>query len=168
MVVTIQRLDPIATPTAAPAATPAATAPWTQRTDAVTVNTGQPTGTDSAMKVKTGQKVTVTVRGSYASGPVQADAFCVVTGAGWAPYDPQVLGGQEPLELWVDGQRIEWHALSGTTPCAADHAYSTSVHRHQERAAAARGARRRPQRQHRHPRRHAVPLTGQQVQQPLP
>ena len=29
----------------------------------------------------------------------------MVTGAGWAPYDPQVLGGQEPLELWVDGQR---------------------------------------------------------------
>ncbi|QWZ07822.1 hypothetical protein KRR39_20920 [Nocardioides panacis] len=126
VVVTVQRLDPVATPTAAPAATPAATAPWTQRSDSVTVSTGQPTGTDSAMRVKAGQTVTLTARGSYASGAVQADAACVATGAGWAPYDPQVLGGQEPLELWVDGQRVEWHPLTGTTPCAADHAYSTA------------------------------------------
>jgi hypothetical protein len=92
----------------------------------VTVNTAAPDGTDSVMAVRAGQTVTLTVRGSYASGAVQADAACVVTSAGWAPYDPQVLGGQEPLELWVDGRRAEWHALTGTSPCASDHAYSTT------------------------------------------
>ena len=33
---------------------------------------------------------------------------------------------QEPLELWVDGQRVAWRPVSGTTACAADHAYTAT------------------------------------------
>ena len=124
--ITVQRLTSIGTPQAAPAETPAATTPWTQRSETVSVGTAAPTGTVSAMKVKAGQKVTMTARGTYKSGSTDADASCVATGSGWVTSDPSVLLPQEPLELWVDGQRVSWRPATGTTACAGDHAYTAS------------------------------------------
>jgi hypothetical protein len=124
--VTVQRLSPAAVPAAAPAETVAATTPWTQRTDTVAVNPAAALGTLSAMKVKTGQKVTMTVHGTFTSGGGTADAACVDTAAGWAPADPAVLTGQELLELWADGQRVAWRPVTGTSACAVDHAYTAS------------------------------------------
>ena len=122
--VSIQRLTPVATPAAAPAETVAATTPWTQRTDTVTVNPAAPAGTLSTLKAKTGQKVTMTVRGTLTSAGAPADAACVSTPAGWSPTDPSALLGQELLELWADGQRVAWRPVTGTSPCAADHVYT--------------------------------------------
>ena len=78
------------------------------------------------MRVKAGQKVTMAARGTYKSGSTDADASCVATGSGWVTSDPSVLLAQEPLELWVDGQRVSWRPASGTTACAGDHAYTAS------------------------------------------
>ena len=78
------------------------------------------------MKVKAGQKVTMTARGTYKSGSTDADASCVASDSGWVTSDPSVLLPQEPLELWVDGQRVSWRPASGTTACAGDHAYTAS------------------------------------------
>jgi len=125
--VTVQRLTSVATPTAAPAGPVAATTPWTQGTDTVAVNPATPTGTVSTMKVKAGQKVRMVVKGSYRSGGQDADASCVVTGAGWVPADPSVLLGQELLRLWADGQRVSWRPVSGTSACALDHAYTATL-----------------------------------------
>ena len=125
--VTVQRLTSVATPTAAPAGPVAATTPWTQGTDTVAVNPATPTGTVSTMKAKAGQKVRMVVKGSYRSGGQDADASCVVTGAGWVPADPSVLLGQELLRLWADGQRVSWRPVSGTSACALDHAYTATL-----------------------------------------
>ena len=124
--VTVQRLTPIGTPQAAAAETPAATTPWTQRSETVTVSTATPTGTVSAMRVKAGQRVTMVARGTYKSGSTDADASCVAAGSGWVTSDPSVLLPQEPLELWVDGQRVSWRPASGTTACSGDHAYTAT------------------------------------------
>ena len=124
--VTVQRLTPVATPGAAPAEAVASGTPWTQRTDTVSVNPATPAGTLSTMKVKTGQKVTLTVRGTVNSGGTQADAACVTSAAGWSPADPTALLGQELLELWADGQRVAWHPVAGTSACASDHAYTAT------------------------------------------
>jgi hypothetical protein len=124
--VTVQRLTSIGTPEPAPAETPAATTPWTQRSETVTVSTAAPTGTVSTMRVRVGQRVTMTARGTYKSGSTDADGSCVATGTGWVTSDPSVLLPQEPLELWADGQRVPWRPVSGTTACAGDHAYTAS------------------------------------------
>jgi len=124
--VTVQRLTSIATPEAAAAETPAATTPWTQRSETVTVGTATPTGTVSTMRVRAGQRVTMVARGTYTSGSTDADASCVATGSGWVTSDPSVLLPQEPLELWVDGQRVPWRPASGTTVCSGDHAYTAT------------------------------------------
>jgi hypothetical protein len=124
--VTVQRLTPVATPEAAPAEPAAATTRWTQRSDTVVVNPAAPAGTVSTMRVTAGQKVSMVVRGTQRSGGQDADASCVVTGAGWVTADPSVLLPQEPLELWADGQRVAWRPVSGTTVCAADHAYTAT------------------------------------------
>jgi hypothetical protein len=124
--VLVQRLTPVATPTAATAQAVAATTPWTQRGDTLTVHASAPAGTLSTMKVKTGQKVTMVVRGTHTSGGAQADAACVTTASGWAPTEPSVLLGQELLELWVDGQRVAWRPVAGTSACATDHAYTAT------------------------------------------
>jgi hypothetical protein len=124
--VTVQRLSPAATPVGAPAETVAATTPWTQRADTVAVDPATADGTLSVMKVKTGQRVTMTVHGTFTSGGGTADAACVDTAAGWAPTDPAVLMGQELLEVWADGARVAWRPVTGTSACAADHAYTAS------------------------------------------
>lgn len=125
--VTVQRLSPVATPAPAPAETVAATTPWTQRSDTVTVDPASPTGTLSTMRAKTGQRVTLTVHGTLTSAGAAADAACVATPAGWSPTDPSVLLGQELLELWADGQRVAWRPVTGTSACAADHAYTAAL-----------------------------------------
>jgi hypothetical protein len=124
--VTVQRLTAIVTPPAAPAQTPTATAPWTQRSGTVTVGAASPAGALSAMNVRTGQKVTMVARGTFTSGRTEADASCVSTGTGWVSSDPAVLLPQEPLELWVEGQRVPWRPASGTTACAGDHTYTAT------------------------------------------
>ncbi len=124
LTVRIQRLTPLVTPTAAPAETPTTAAAWTQRTDTVTVDPSAATGSVSAMRLRTGQKVTMVVRGTQQSGATEADAACVLVGDAWAVSDPSVLLGQDPLELWADGQRVPWRPVTGTTACATDHAYT--------------------------------------------
>jgi hypothetical protein len=124
--VTVQRLTAIGAPAAAAAETPAATTPWTQRSEIVKVSTAASTGTVSTMRVKAGHRVTLTARGTYKSGSTDADASCVATGTGWVTSDPSVLLPQEPLELWVEGQRVSWRPVSGTTACSGDHAYTAS------------------------------------------
>lgn len=125
--VTVQRLTSVATPTAAPAEAVAAGTPWTQGSDTVTVNPAAATGTVSTMRLRAGQKVRLAVKGTYRSGSQDADASCVVTGAGWVPADPSVLLGQELLQLWADGQRVSWRPVSGTSACAGDHAYTATL-----------------------------------------
>ena len=126
LTVTVQRLSDLPTPQAAAAETPATTAAWTQRTDTVTVDPADD-GTVSTMRVRAGQKVTMTVRGTQKSGATDADASCVVTGAGWVTTDPSWLTSQDPLELWADGQRVAWRPVTGTNTCAADHAYTATL-----------------------------------------
>ena len=125
--VLVQRLTPVATPPAAAAQAPAVTTPWTLRSDTVTVNAAAPSGSASTMKVRTGQKVTLVVRGTGTSGGATADAACVTTSTGWAPTDPRILLGQDLLELWADGQRVAWRPVTGTSACASDHAYTATL-----------------------------------------
>jgi hypothetical protein len=125
--VTVQRLTSVATPTAAPAETVTAGTRWTQGSDTVTVNPAAATGTVSTMRLRAGQRVRLAVKGTYRSGGQDADASCVVTGAGWVPADPSVLLGQELLQLWADGQRVAWRPVSGTSACAGDHAYTATL-----------------------------------------
>ncbi len=126
LTVTVQRLTPLTTPTPAAAATPATTTPWTQPTDTVAVDSTTPTGTVSTMRLRSGRTVKLVVRGTQRSGAVDADAACVLTADGWSASDPAVALGQEPLELWVDGQRVPWRPVTGSSPCAADHVYTAT------------------------------------------
>jgi hypothetical protein len=126
LTVRVQRLTPLATPVAAPAETPAATAAWTQRTDTVAVDPSAPSGAVSVMRVRTGQTVTLVVRGTHSSGRSDADAACVLVDGTWTGSDPAVLLGQEPLELWADGQRVPWRPVTGTSACAGDHVYTAT------------------------------------------
>jgi hypothetical protein len=124
--VLVQRLTQVATPAPAAAQSPGSGPLWKQRRDTVTVASTSATGTLSTMKVKVGQKVTMVARGTLTSAGAQADAACVATATGWAKADPAVLVGQELLELWADGRRVDWHPVAGTTPCAGDHAYTAT------------------------------------------
>ncbi len=127
LTVTVQRLSDLTVPAAGGYARPAYDGPWTQDVDNVAVNLAERAGSTSTMRVPRGQHVTVSVSGSYTSHGVTADATCVATAAGWTPRDPGLALGQDPLDLWVDGQPRTWTPVgSASGGCAEGHTYSTS------------------------------------------
>lgn len=126
--VRVQRLTAIAEPAPGPRAKvrPRAKA-WQLRRDWVAVPSSATSGVLSTMRVRKGATVQVVVRGTQRSGATLADAACVRTAAGWVRRDPAVALAQDPLDLWVDGQRVGWRALGRTDGCSQEHAYSARV-----------------------------------------
>jgi hypothetical protein len=123
--VRVQRLSAIPEPTAAGSDKPGRGAAWKLDRDWLAVDTGSATGTRSTMKLRKGEKVQVVVRGTFGSHGVQADASCVRTSTGWTPRDPGLGLAQDPLDLWVDGQRVRWRAIGRTDVCSEEHSYTT-------------------------------------------
>ena len=120
LTVTVQRLTSIPTPKQVRGEAPEKTTPWTMKQDVVDVNVAGKNGTVSTMRLKKGQRVTLSVSGTYTSHGVTADATCVGMAAGWASRDSSLALEQDPLELWVDGELHSWG------PCNDAHTYSTS------------------------------------------
>jgi hypothetical protein len=124
--VRVQRLSAIAEPTAAGNHKPGKGAAWKQERDWFEVATSSAKGTRSTMKLRKGEKVQVIVRGTLRSQGVEADASCVRTSTGWVTRDPGVALAQDPLDLWVDGQRVPWRAIGRTDVCSEEeHSYTT-------------------------------------------
>lgn len=125
LAVKVQRVTPIPTPTAADRERPHLRQPeWQQNGDVFSVGSRGAAGTVSTMRLQKGEQVWVTVGGRFTSGGRSYDASCVRTSAGWLPRDPDVLT-QDPLNLWVDGQAVRWHAIKAGSACSADGRYRT-------------------------------------------
>ncbi len=127
LTVRVQRLTALAEPTAAPSERVRKRRPeWSQGHDWFQVGTDRPEGAVSTMKLRRGERVQVTVRGTQRSNGYDADATCLRTAAGWLPRDPENTLAQDPLELWVDGQEVRWRALGRFETCSEDvHSYTT-------------------------------------------
>lgn len=126
LTVGVQRLSAITEPTAAGNDKPGKGAAWTQDRDWFEVATSTATGTRSTMKLRKGEKVQIIVRGTQRSNGVEADASCVRTSTGWVPRDPGLALAQDPLDLWVDGNRASWRAIGRTDICSEEeHSYTT-------------------------------------------
>ncbi|HEX6878525.1 MAG TPA: hypothetical protein VF165_22900 [Nocardioidaceae bacterium] len=125
--VKVQRVTPIATPQAAAGQRPRVRrVEWKQSRDWFEVDPSDPDGTLSTMKLRKGDRVQVIVRGKFSTGGYDADASCVKTPAGWLQADPAAdLLGQDPLNLWVDGQPVRWRALGPTDGCSSEYRYTT-------------------------------------------
>ena len=125
-------------------------------------------GARSTMKLRKGEKVQIIVRGTQRSHGVEADAACVRTSTGWAPRDPGLALSQDPLDLWVDGHRVNWRSIGKTDVCSEEeHSYTTRFTAAEERQAPARRARPRPHRQRGRAEGDPAPpaLTGRVAQQ---
>jgi hypothetical protein len=68
----------------------------------------------------------VFVRGTMHANGRNADASCVETKHGWVAKDPSVALDQDPLNLWVDGQAVDWQPYHQEGTCSYYHAYLTS------------------------------------------
>jgi hypothetical protein len=125
--VLVQRLTDIAGPGAARAEKPGWSDSWQQRNDWFDVDAGEADGTDSTMRVRAGERVTVFVRGTQHANGRNADASCVETRHGWMAKDPEVALGQDPLNMWVDGQAVDWRPYRQDGDCSTYyHAYVAS------------------------------------------
>ena len=123
--VLVQRVTPVRTPAAADRERPRPRrSEWQQRRDELTVGADRARGAVSTMRLRKGERVRVTVNGSFRSGRTAADASCVRTVDGWASSDPQVLG-QDVLDVWVDGQPVPWKAVGGGS-CSDASTYVTT------------------------------------------
>jgi hypothetical protein len=123
-----QRLTPIPEPVAGdPAKVRPGSTPWQQRRDWLAVPSSAEDGVLSTLRARQGETLTVVVRGTQRSGRTLADAACVRTATGWVPRDPGLALAQDPLDLWVDGQRVDWRSLGRSEGCSRDHAYAARV-----------------------------------------
>jgi hypothetical protein len=123
--VLVQRVTPIPTPAAADGERPRPRQDeWQQRRDAFEVDAARPGGTVSTMRLRKGERVQVTVTGRFVSGGRAADASCQRIAGDWLTYDPAVLG-QDPLNVWVDGQQVTWRAVGSSDACSAEYRYRT-------------------------------------------
>jgi hypothetical protein len=126
LTVTVQRLSPIDEPRAARRQrVRPRKEPWQRRREVLTLDPGAPGGIVSGVKLRKGERARIVVTGRYRSGDQRADASCVRTGDGWQRTDPDVALGQDPLDVWVDGQRVRWHPLGGGRPCSTERRYGT-------------------------------------------
>ncbi len=124
--VQVQRLTEVKEPRAAGRDRPGKGPAWSQRRDWFEIDVAHRKGTKSTMKLRRGEKVLLVVRGLVRSAGTSADARCVAVPGGWATRDPRVALPQDPLELWVDGNRVHWRALGKTEVCSEDeHSYTT-------------------------------------------
>lgn len=124
--VRVQRLTEVQEPGAAPRATLGKGRAWTQDRDWFEVAASDADGVTSTMKLRKDEKVQVVVRGVQTSHGVQADASCVRTSSGWVPRDPALALPQDPLDLWVDGNRVSWRSIGPTDTCSdEEHSYTT-------------------------------------------
>ena len=125
LAVKVQRLTAIETPEAADRERPRLRqAEWKQNGDLFKVNSRSRAGKVSTMRLRKGERVWVTVSGRFTSGGRSYDASCVRTSAGWLPADPDVLT-QDPLNLWVDGQKVRWRAIGSKARCSSTARYRT-------------------------------------------
>ena len=127
LTVRFQRVTAFREPGAAKPALPRKNTRWTQRKDEFEVASTARRGTVSTMRLRKGQQVRITVRGTHRSHGRTADATCVRTPGGWVRRDPEHALTQDPLDLWVDGRAVRWKAVGASTPCSADHTYRTRV-----------------------------------------
>jgi hypothetical protein len=128
LTVRVQRLTAIPEPAAASTERPRRRATeWRQDHDWFEVAADDEDGTVSTMRVRTGERVQVQVRGVQHSNGYDADASCLRTPAGWVPRDPAYDLAQDPLNLWVDGQPVTWRSLGRSEGCSDDyHGYIAS------------------------------------------
>ncbi len=123
LTVLVQRVTPVPTPAGTDRERPRPRQrEWQQRRDDLTVHARRARGAVSTMRLRKGERVRVSVTGRVTSGGRPADASCVRTRAGWLPRDPDVLG-QDPLNLWVDGQPVTWRAVGGGD-CSGEATYT--------------------------------------------
>jgi hypothetical protein len=123
--VKVQRVTPIPTPGAAPNERPhLRRTEWQQSRDWFEVDSSDADGTVSTMRLQKGERVQVVVRGKFTSQGNDADASCVKTSAGWVQTNPDMIG-QDPFNLWVDGQAVTWRALGPTDGCSSEYRYTT-------------------------------------------
>jgi hypothetical protein len=124
LTVRVQRLSDLPTPRAAQSQKPGRADAWTVGREWLQVPADSAKGTVSTLKLRKGEEVQIVVRGGVRSHGVDADASCVLTGAGWAARDAGLAVRQDPLNLWVDGHEVTWRALGPTAGCSTDeHGY---------------------------------------------
>ncbi|MGZ4436661.1 MAG: hypothetical protein ACXVW6_03425 [Nocardioidaceae bacterium] len=125
LTVTVQRLTALPVPAPAATETPQRTYAWSQDHDWVQVAANAPAGSSTTMRLRKGEQVQLIVRGWERSGDTASDASCVQTSAGWVQRDPSLALEQDPLDLWVDGQPVDWRSLGRGGVCSDDeHAYT--------------------------------------------
>jgi hypothetical protein len=123
--VLVQRVTPIPPPTAADRERPRPRQDeWQQRRDELEVDSRRAAGRVSTMRLRKGEQVQVTVTGRFVSGGRAADASCQRIAREWVSYDPQVLG-QDPLNVWVDGQQVTWRPVGSRGACSGEYRYRT-------------------------------------------
>jgi hypothetical protein len=127
LTVKVQRVTPVRTPGPAASERPRPrAAEWRQKRDEFTVDSRTPRGRVSRMRLRKGEPVRVRVTGGFSSAGQAADASCIRTPLGWLGTDPEVLLGQDLLQLWVDGQPVRWRAL-GPSPCSSEATYTAKL-----------------------------------------
>ncbi|HSE08108.1 MAG TPA: hypothetical protein VLB29_05540 [Nocardioidaceae bacterium] len=124
LTVLAQRVTAITTPTPANRERPRPRREeWKQRRDDLAVDARRASGTVSTMRLRKGERVRVVVSGRFRSGRRLADASCQRIKREWLTYDDQVLG-QDPFNLWVDGQQVTWRALGSGRGCSEENRYT--------------------------------------------
>ena len=121
----MQRVSPIPAPVAADGERPRPRHDeWQQRRDVFEVDSRRAGGKVSTMRLRKGERVQVMVSGRFRSGGRAADASCQRIAREWLTYDPAVLG-QDPLNVWVDGQQVTWRAVGSSGACSGEYVYRT-------------------------------------------
>lgn len=124
LTVRVQRLSAIASPPAARRDRPGRGDAWTRGRDWLEVPADRARGVLTGLKLRAGEEVQLVVRGTVRSHGLAADASCVRVGGTWTGRDPALALPQDPLELWVDGQRVRWRALGATAGCSEERGYT--------------------------------------------